>query len=154
MKASLICSPLPVVTAGLPFSPSPLLLRPIFNDHHQYNSKSSSSSVSLRNGQYRRLSKKKKRRSISAVITDIVLPPAVADPGQAEVTWQIVVGALAGTAPFVVAGIEFSKRIVAQQRCEVCKGSGLVLRDNKYYFRCPGCGGFLPWQSWKRFFSG
>ncbi|KAK6149384.1 hypothetical protein DH2020_016909 [Rehmannia glutinosa] len=52
------------------------------------------------------------------------------------------------------AGIEFSKRIVAQRKCKVCKGSGLVLRDKKYYFRCPGCGGFLPWQSWRRFFTG
>ncbi|KAK9155351.1 hypothetical protein Sjap_002831 [Stephania japonica] len=76
-----------------------------------------------------------------------------ADPSQAEITWQVVVGALAGVTPFVVAGIEFSKRIVAQRTCGVCKGSGLVQRD-KYYFRCPRCGGFLPWQSWKRFFSG
>ncbi|XP_030441696.1 uncharacterized protein LOC115663858 [Syzygium oleosum] len=78
---------------------------------------------------------------------------AAADPGHAEVAWQTVVGAIAGVTPFVVAGIEFSKRIIAQRKCEVCGGSGLVLRD-KYYFRCPGCGGFLPWQSWKRFFSG
>ncbi|GAB4846011.1 hypothetical protein Ancab_025015 [Ancistrocladus abbreviatus] len=78
---------------------------------------------------------------------------AAADPAQAQVTWQIVVGALAGVTPFVVAGIEFSKRIVAQRRCGVCGGSGLVQRE-KYYFRCPSCGGFLPWQSWKRFFSG
>ncbi|XP_074320180.1 uncharacterized protein LOC141656981 [Silene latifolia] len=76
------------------------------------------------------------------------------DPVQAQVTWEIVVGSLAGVIPFIVAGIEFNKRIVAQRRCEVCRGSGLVLRDKKYYFRCPGCGGFLPWQSWKRFFSG
>ncbi|WCJ33043.1 hypothetical protein M5689_014429 [Euphorbia peplus] len=69
------------------------------------------------------------------------------------VTWQIVVGTLAGVTPFVVAGIEFNKRIVAQRRCEECGGSGLVLRE-KEYFRCPQCGGFLPWQSWKRFFSG
>ncbi|KAG5551009.1 hypothetical protein RHGRI_009439 [Rhododendron griersonianum] len=79
---------------------------------------------------------------------------AAVDPAQAEISWQIVVGALAGVTPFVVAGIEFSKRIIAQRRCGVCGGSGLVLRDKKYYFRCPGCGGFLPWQSWKRFFSG
>ncbi|GMH14437.1 hypothetical protein Nepgr_016278 [Nepenthes gracilis] len=78
---------------------------------------------------------------------------AAADPSHAQVNWQIVVGALAGVTPFVVAGIEFGKRIVAQRRCELCRGSGLVLRD-KSYFRCPGCGGFLPWQSWKRFFSG
>ncbi|CAK9163862.1 unnamed protein product [Ilex paraguariensis] len=76
------------------------------------------------------------------------------DPAQVDLTWQIVIGALAGVTPFVVAGIEFSKRIVAQRRCEVCGGSGLVLRDKKYFFRCPSCGGFLPWQSWKRFFIG
>ncbi|XP_068651464.1 uncharacterized protein [Aristolochia californica] len=72
---------------------------------------------------------------------------------QPEITWQIAVGAIAGVLPFVVAAIEFSKRIVAQRKCEVCGGSGLVQRE-EYYFRCPGCGGFLPWQSWKRFFSG
>ncbi|CAB4308338.1 unnamed protein product [Prunus armeniaca] len=59
----------------------------------------------------------------------------------------------AGVTPFVVAGIEFSKRIIAQKRCEVCGGSGLVLTKQDYV-KCPGCGGFLPWQSWKRFFSG
>ncbi|XP_043690812.1 uncharacterized protein LOC122641593 [Telopea speciosissima] len=78
---------------------------------------------------------------------------AAVDTAQVELSWQIVVGTIAGVTPFVVAGIEFSKRIVAQRRCQVCGGSGLVLRD-KYYFRCPGCGGFLPWQSWRRFFSG
>ncbi|XP_006452521.2 uncharacterized protein LOC18055284 [Citrus clementina] len=78
---------------------------------------------------------------------------SVADPVTAEVTWQIIVGAIAGVTPFVVAGIEFSKRIIAQRRCEVCGGAGLVLRE-KDYFKCPECGGFLPWQSWKRFFTG
>ncbi|KAL0306285.1 UNVERIFIED_CONTAM: hypothetical protein Sradi_6045800 [Sesamum radiatum] len=66
----------------------------------------------------------------SAITSDLVQP---------EITWQIILGALAGVTPFVVAGIEFSKRIVAQRKCKVCKGSGLVLRDKKYYFRCPGC---------------
>ncbi|KAH9575965.1 hypothetical protein CY35_01G138400 [Sphagnum magellanicum] len=70
-----------------------------------------------------------------------------------DLTWQIAAGAIAGVAPFVVAGIEFSKRIIAQRRCNVCGGSGLVQRG-EYYFRCGGCGGFLPWQSWRRFFSG
>ncbi|KAK6947035.1 hypothetical protein RJ641_000508 [Dillenia turbinata] len=89
----------------------------------------------------------------------LVLPRAIddisaaADPAQVQVTWQIVAGAVAGVTPFVVAAIEFSKRIVAQKRCSACGGSGLVQREN-YYFRCPSCGGFLPWQSWKRFFSG
>ncbi|CAL5390322.1 unnamed protein product [Camellia sinensis] len=71
----------------------------------------------------------------AAAINDVL---AAADPDQVAVSWQIVVGALAGVTPFVVAGIEFSKRIVAQRKCGVCGGSGLVLRD-KYYFRCPGC---------------
>lgn len=89
-------------------------------------------------------------------------------------------GGAAGVAPFVVAGIEFSKRIVsvtnlctlfmilrfqklkawmvnvgvlmrplplvimqiAQRRCNVCGGSGLVQRG-EYYFRCGGCGKYL-----------
>nr|BAJ87215.1 predicted protein [Hordeum vulgare subsp. vulgare] len=38
---------------------------------------------------------------------------AVADLPPAEVTWQIVVGAVAGVTPFVVAGVEFGKRIVS-----------------------------------------
>ncbi|KAK7837146.1 hypothetical protein CFP56_021643 [Quercus suber] len=61
------------------------------------------------------------------------------NPAGVEVTWQIVVGAIAGVTPFVVAGIEFSKRIIAQRRCVVCGGSGLVLRE-KDYFKCPECG--------------
>ncbi|CAL5335579.1 unnamed protein product [Camellia sinensis] len=59
-----------------------------------------------------------------AAINDVL---AAVDPDQVAVSWQIVVGALG----------------VAQRKCGVCGGSGLVLRD-KYYFRCPGCGGFLP----------
>ncbi|GMH14445.1 hypothetical protein Nepgr_016286 [Nepenthes gracilis] len=38
---------------------------------------------------------------------------AAADPSQAQVNWQIVVGALAGVTPFAVAGIEFGKRILS-----------------------------------------
>nr|GEY62496.1 hypothetical protein [Tanacetum cinerariifolium] len=90
------------------------------------------------------------RRSRIAVVSeasDVVFVPS--DP---EITWQIVVGTIAGITPFVVAGIEFSKRIVAQKKCTECGGSGLVLIE-KEYIRCPFCG-FLPWQSWQRFFSG
>lgn len=72
---------------------------------------------------------------------------------QQDVSWQIYAGAAAGVAPFVVAGVEFGKRIAQQRRCKVCAGSGLVKRG-EYLFRCSGCGGFLPWQSWNRFFSG
>ncbi|KAI3828343.1 hypothetical protein L1987_02443 [Smallanthus sonchifolius] len=75
------------------------------------------------------------------------------DPAAPQITWQIIVGSIAGVTPFVVAGIEFSKRIVAQKKCIECGGSGLVLIEEEY-IRCPNCGGFLPWQSWKRFFSG
>ncbi|CAL9208357.1 unnamed protein product, partial [Musa hybrid cultivar] len=64
----------------------------------------------------------------------------VTDLAPVEITWQIAVGALAGITPFVVAGIEFSKRIIAQRKCEVCAGSGLVLLKDKSYVRCPGCG--------------
>ncbi|KAL1811429.1 hypothetical protein ACET3Z_021494 [Daucus carota] len=85
-----------------------------------------------------------------AISSDQVVSATESDP---ELTWQILVGALAGVIPFVVAAIEFSKRIVAQKKCEVCQGSGLVLMK-KEYIRCPDCGGFLPWVSWKRFFSG
>ncbi|CAE6242346.1 unnamed protein product [Arabidopsis arenosa] len=81
------------------------------------------------------------------------LADTVAETGKSEITWQIIVGTIAGIIPFVVAGVEFSKRIIAQKRCEECGGTGLVFRDKKY-FRCPECGGFLPWQSWRRFFTG
>ncbi|KAL9272950.1 hypothetical protein AKJ16_DCAP05231 [Drosera capensis] len=89
--------------------------------------------VSIRNP---RCTKAKKLRAVTDVETAGVV---VVDPIQAEITWQIVLGTIAGVTPFVVAGIEFSKRIVAQRNCKVCGGSGLVLRE-KYYFRCPGCG--------------
>ncbi|CAK9321772.1 unnamed protein product [Citrullus colocynthis] len=92
----------------------------------------------------------RRRTAIFAAIDGASL---AADPSQVEITWQIFVGAIAGVTPFVVAGIEFSKRIVAQKRCKECGGSGLVLRDDDY-FRCAECGGFLPWQSWRRFFWG
>uniref|UniRef100_A0A2P2JJ45 Uncharacterized protein LOC8277583 n=1 Tax=Rhizophora mucronata TaxID=61149 RepID=A0A2P2JJ45_RHIMU len=54
-----------------------------------------------------------KKGRLTARIAAINDVPAAADPGQVGVTWQIVVGAIAGVTPFVVAGIEFSKRILA-----------------------------------------
>ncbi|KAL7584701.1 uncharacterized protein LOC111888184 [Lactuca sativa] len=91
-----------------------------------------------------------RRNRVSAVVE---VSTITSDPFTPQITWQIVVGTIAGVTPFVVAGIEFSKRIVAQKKCFECGGSGLVLIE-KEYIRCPNCGGFLPWQSWKRFFSG
>ncbi|KAL5548560.1 hypothetical protein UlMin_003791 [Ulmus minor] len=86
-------------------------------------------------------------------VADINDFSAAVDAAPVNITWEIVVGAIAGVTPFVVAGIEFSKRIIAQKTCEICGGSGLVLKKENYV-RCPGCGGFLPWQSWRIFFSG
>ncbi|CAI5475296.1 unnamed protein product, partial [Closterium sp. Yama58-4] len=57
---------------------------------------------------------------------------------RSEVTWQIVVGAIAGVIPFIVASIEFGKRIAAQRRCEACQGSGLQL-VGRFYRRCSAC---------------
>ncbi|XP_057827409.1 uncharacterized protein LOC131038838 isoform X2 [Cryptomeria japonica] len=96
---------------------------------------------------------RRKVSTVKASIVNDIVSAAAADPAvSSDFPWETTVGAL-GVAPFVIAGIEFRKRIVAQKKCDVCKGSGLVKRE-KYYFRCYGCGGFLPWQSWKRFFSG
>ncbi|KAJ3698756.1 hypothetical protein LUZ61_002461 [Rhynchospora tenuis] len=92
-------------------------------------------------------------RSVRGRTRTLAIEGAATDLAPVQITWQITVGALAGVTPFVVAGIEFGKRIIAQKKCEVCGGSGLVIK-NKIYVRCQGCGGFLPWQSWKRFFSG
>ncbi|CAI5523302.1 unnamed protein product, partial [Closterium sp. Naga37s-1] len=58
--------------------------------------------------------------------------------GRSEVTWQIVVGAIAGVIPFIVASIEFGKRIAAQRRCEAYQGSGLQL-VGRFYRRCSAC---------------
>ncbi|KQK09869.1 uncharacterized protein LOC100828394 isoform X2 [Brachypodium distachyon] len=93
------------------------------------------------------------KRAPAVRVRAVDAPSAVADLPPAEVTWQIVVGAVAGVTPFVVAGVEFSKRIIAQKKCEICGGSGLVMKKD-LYVRCQGCGGFLPWQSWRRFFKG
>ncbi|XVF70814.1 hypothetical protein PTKIN_Ptkin11bG0192000 [Pterospermum kingtungense] len=47
---------------------------------------------------------------VSAAIHDV---SALSDPAPVDITWQIFVGAIAGVTPFIVAGIEFSKRIVS-----------------------------------------
>ncbi|CAO1946071.1 unnamed protein product [Urochloa humidicola] len=59
--------------------------------------------------------------AVAAAADAASLPPP-------QVTWQIVVGAV---------GVEFGKRIFAQKKCEVCGGSGLVMK-NDYYVRCQG----------------
>lgn len=70
-------------------------------------------------------------------------------------TWQVWVGAIVGVIPFVIATYEFSKRVIIQRRCQVCNGTGLVLRGtSKYYKKCRSCGGFLPWLGWRAFLTG
>ena len=39
-----------------------------------------------------------------------------------------------------------------QRRCQVCGGNGLV-KKGKYMKKCPQCGGFFPWISWRMFLS-
>lgn len=41
---------------------------------------------------------------------------------------------------------------VIQRRCKVCGGTGLVQRG-RFQRKCPQCGGFFPWRSWKDFLS-
>ncbi|KAF5728453.1 hypothetical protein HS088_TW21G00600 [Tripterygium wilfordii] len=56
---------------------------------------------------------------------------ASANPAEAEVTWQIIVGAIAGITPFVVAGIEFSKRIEGFSHGS--HGKGFSLAEISHY---------------------
>ncbi|CAN0125719.1 unnamed protein product, partial [Ectocarpus sp. 12 AP-2014] len=79
-------------------------------------------------------------------------------PGDVADFDKIVIGSAACLAAYAWAAYEFGKRIVTQRACEVCKGSGLVstsrsgkqLRQPK---KCYACGGFLPWESWGKFWK-
>ncbi|CAM9397177.1 unnamed protein product [Discosporangium mesarthrocarpum] len=71
---------------------------------------------------------------------------------------QIAAGSAACVLAYLWAAYEFGKRIVIQRRCAVCKGTGLVsvTKDGTKLTRprkCYSCGGFLPWQSWGRFWE-
>ena len=82
--------------------------------------------------------------------------PAVSDALlEADIeSWQLYVGFFAGLAPFIVASYEFGKRILMQRRCAMCRGTGLIIRKGDGRSRkCTSCGGFLPWESWERFFD-
>ncbi|KAJ9531831.1 hypothetical protein QJQ45_021981 [Haematococcus lacustris] len=77
--------------------------------------------------------------------------PSAYQPG-----WEVWVGLVAGVVPFAIGSYEFGKRIIIQLRCELCGGRGLVPSTNpgaKYLRKCPTCGGFFPWVSWKMFLS-
>ncbi|KAH1211372.1 hypothetical protein GmHk_14G039836 [Glycine max] len=74
--------------------------------------------------------KNARRTRVTAVPVNVDDVTTVLDPAPVEVTWQIVVGAIAGVTPFVVAGIEFSKRILKKDaRC--VEGQGLFLGKRK-----------------------
>mmetsp|Transcript_5481 Transcript_5481/g.16339 ORF Transcript_5481/g.16339 Transcript_5481/m.16339 type:complete len:104 (+) Transcript_5481:175-486(+) len=64
---------------------------------------------------------------------------------------DVIVGSIAAIIPFFIASYIFGSRIMKQRRCPECKGSGLVSR-NEMLVKCPTCGGWLPFQSWKQFF--
>ncbi|KAG2454770.1 hypothetical protein HYH02_000605 [Chlamydomonas schloesseri] len=78
-------------------------------------------------------------------------------PSPVEPGWEIWLGFVAGVVPFAIGSYEFGKRILIQLRCEVCGGRGLVpsagAGKDKYLRKCPQCGGFFPWISWKMFLS-
>ena len=61
-------------------------------------------------------------------------------PSPMEPGWEVWVGAVAGVVPFVIASLEFGKRIVIQRRCAVCSGRGLVQRGQRLR-KCPVSGG-------------
>lgn len=81
-------------------------------------------------------------------------PTAVSDALlEADIeSWQLYVGFFAGLAPFIVASYEFGKRILMQRRCAMCRGTGLIRKGGRSR-KCTSCGGFLPWESWERFFD-
>ncbi|XP_062077530.1 uncharacterized protein LOC133782297 isoform X2 [Humulus lupulus] len=76
------------------------------------------------------INKSSKLRKV-AVITEF---SAAADPAPDGFTWQIAVGALAGVTPFVVAGIEFSKRIVDFYLGS--HGGDFFLAELTFYMQC------------------
>ncbi|GAX80695.1 hypothetical protein CEUSTIGMA_g8130.t1 [Chlamydomonas eustigma] len=78
-------------------------------------------------------------------------PSALDDPG-----FEVWAGFIAGVIPFAIGSWEFGKRIIIQQRCKQCSGKGLVpsaKEGAKYMRKCPQCGGFFPWVSWKLFLT-
>ena len=95
-----------------------------------------------------RTSTSRPRASTRALANDV-------DP-EAVQTWQLWFGFFAGLSPVVIAAWEFWKRARIQRGCARCAGSGLVVvgvGDEKRKVKCASCGGFLPFESWSRFFS-
>ncbi|CAM9251611.1 unnamed protein product, partial [Hapterophycus canaliculatus] len=79
-------------------------------------------------------------------------------PGEVPDFDKIVLGSAACLGAYAWAAYEFGKRIVTQRACEVCEGSGLVNSSRsgkklKQPVKCYACGGFLPWESWGKFWK-
>mmetsp|Transcript_18602 Transcript_18602/g.52294 ORF Transcript_18602/g.52294 Transcript_18602/m.52294 type:complete len:290 (+) Transcript_18602:991-1860(+) len=86
----------------------------------------------------------------------VPVPPEKYVPSPIEPGWEVYAGFLAGIIPFAIGSWEFGKRIIIQRRCALCSGRGLVPSNRtgtKYLRKCPECGGFFPWISWKMFLT-
>ena len=93
--------------------------------------------------------------SVSSSVSSSPFPVQDIEGGSVSAE-QLIVGFVAGVFPFIWAAYEFWKRIDTQQRCGVCKGSGLVSETEqgktlKVARKCYACGGFIPWLGWKYF---
>ncbi|KAG1658771.1 hypothetical protein FOA52_001314 [Chlamydomonas sp. UWO 241] len=87
----------------------------------------------------------------AALAAGTYTPSSMGGPGD-----EVWIGFIAGVIPFAIGSWEFGKRILIQQRCTVCAGKGLVpssKEGTKYVRKCPQCGGFFPWVSWKLFLT-
>ena len=71
-------------------------------------------------------------------------------PSQESLQAQATAGALLAMVPIVIASMDFGTRIKLQRECEACNGTGLVQSKSGRKRKCRECGGFLPWESWKR----
>ena len=72
-------------------------------------------------------------------------------PSQESLQAQATAGALLAMVPIVIASMDFGTRIKLQRECEACNGTGLVQNKSGRKRKCRECGGFLPWESWKRY---
>ena len=106
-------------------------------------------------------------QAIATAISNHTYVPSQLD-GPGLEAWA---GFVAGVVPFAIGASEFTKRILIQQRCKPCSGSGLVpvmssplidlesepaetsrMRPRRLK-KCLECGGFFPWISWSMFLT-
>lgn len=134
--------------------------RSLLHRSQTYKGRQSTVPVLAREGHVKPCKSRLQHISFSALIGAGALwaAPALAvrpegyTPSPVELGWQVWFGAAAAAFPFLLGLVEFSKRIIIQQRCSSCQGSGLVTRGSKMR-KCNECGGFFPWQSWSQFFT-